>query len=284
MFPNRTSAAVPVMLGTHCALAQPADSNRAPTLAERAQALEAIRVYALNFIEGLPDFTCIQMTHWALTTSLVMDRSGFALSPTGSRSGDVQIQLAFVGRRELSKIVMVNGKPAATARGSELPAMQSRGEFGALLARIFAQNADPKSAAVFRWARIAQLNGRRMYVFAYRVPKESGYGLQESGRTTTVPFKGLIYADFETKAVMRIELECTDIPASAGYRSVRLSVNYKPARVAEQEFVLPSSFEEATVRTEGDNQTAERITAKYVDYRRFSAESAIQFGGARTQR
>ncbi len=51
-----------------------------------------------------------------------------------------------------------------------------------------------------------------------------------------------MYADFETKAVMRIELECIDIPAETLYQSLVLTLNYKLTRVAEQEFVMPSDL------------------------------------------
>jgi hypothetical protein len=61
------------------------------------------------------------------------------------------------------------------------------GEFGRLLGIVF----DPETGAGVRWDRVATLNGRRVNVFAFRVPQSRGYRLVESRRTIQVPFKGI---------------------------------------------------------------------------------------------
>ena len=54
-----------------------------------------------------------------------------------------------------------------------------------------------------------------MYVFSFSVPKSAGYSMYhgESKREYVSAYKGLVYADRDTKAVMRITMECTGIPA-----------------------------------------------------------------------
>ena len=87
-------------------------------------------------------------------------------------------------------------------------------------------------------------------------------------------------ADFETKAVMRIEMQCIDLPSSSGYQSLTLQSNYKLTRVSGQELVLPSDFvmnsRQGSGETEADNE--------FKDYRRFSADAKIQFGLSDTER
>lgn len=257
-----------------CLLAQPAG-----TAAERADALAAIRAYALNFIQGLPDFTCTQTAHWTSEASITWGRLGERSAPAGDRAGDVETQLAFLGHRELIKITAIDGNPVISGEPQDLPGIRTQGEFGSLMAAIF----DPQSATQFRWDRMATLSGRPAYVFSYRVPRKSGYLLEEGERSARAPFRGFVYADFETKAVMRIELECTDIPASVNYKSLELTVNYQPTLVAGAEFVLPSDFEVTAQRSKGADHVVETVKAEYQRYRRFSAESAIEFGGAKAE-
>lgn len=119
--------------------------------------------------------------------------------------------------------------------------------------------------------------GRTSHVrFPYRVPQAKGYVIKEEQRSTAVAFKGLVYADFETKAVMRIEPECVDLPAETLYWSLVLTLNYKLTRVAEQEFVMPSDLVMKSQKTTGSTEA----DADYKDYRRFNADANIRFEGA----
>jgi hypothetical protein len=175
----------------------------------------------------------------------------------------------------MEKVATINGKPATDANRGDLPPSVSHGEFGSLLARIF----DPQTSAEFHWDRWDKLDGRRMYVFSCRVPKSSGYVVQDSKGSAIVAFKGLVYADFETKAVMRIEMQCVGFPFASSYRALELKLNYKPAQVAEREFVLPSDFEETYGRSNDNGSEVTTIKAQYERYQRFAADTEIQFTG-----
>ncbi len=116
-----------------------------------------------------------------------------------------------------------------------------------------------------------------MYVFSYRLPKLAGYVLQEGKRTTVIPVKGLVYADFETNAVTRIEVQGTDIPETSSYQSLELTLNYKLIRVADREFMLPSDFKLTSRQRDGSSRLDIELDAQYKDYRRFTADATIQF-------
>lgn len=249
--------------------AQSANPNRAPTAAEQTEALAAIRAHALNYTRLLPDYTCTQVTNWTITTSLANIVGG-----DRSSSGVTETQIGYLDHKEMEKVTTINGKPAAEANGRDVPPIVSHGEFGSLLARIF----DPAIAVEFRWGRWDTLEGRRMYVFSYRVPQSRGFIVREPRGNTTVAFKGLIYADVETKAVMRIEMQCLDFPFSSSYRTLELKLNYKITRVAEQEFVLPSNFEENFRRASDKAQQLVRFKAQFERYQRFTADAQLQFG------
>ena len=96
---------------------------------------------------------------------------------------------------------------------------------------------DPQSSTQFGWKRMAAQDGRRIFVLSYRVPKTKGYVIPEANRTTIVAFKGLVYADFETKAITRMEIQFLNFPATSDYRSLSLKVNYRPIRIAGQQVV-----------------------------------------------
>jgi hypothetical protein len=108
------------------------------------------------------------------------------------------------------------------------PPVISHGEFGNLLARLF----DPAVSVVFNSAGWDTVGGHQMYVFAYRVPQEQGYLIEKPKGEGRVAFGGFVYAGFETKAVIRIELECSDFPLTSIYRHLDLTLNYRPTTVA----------------------------------------------------
>ena len=147
----------------------------------------------------------------------------------------------------------------------------SRGEFGNLLDIIF----EPATGAGIRWDRAATLNRRRVDVLAFHVPQSSGYILTGFGRKLEVPFEGFVYADAQTHAVLRIRMKCVMIPYDSEYQSVDLTMDYKAARVAGQEFILPSHFV-LHYRTPALQQAN---SGDYTNYRRFSADTTLKFEG-----
>jgi len=117
------------------------------------------------------------------------------------------------------------------------------------------------------------LSGRGVYVFAFRVPQSRGYDLVESKRTIAVPFKGLVYADSETRAVLRIEMKCIDIPGDSEYTGADLTLDYEPARVAGEERTLPAHYLAHFHMVRGYVTNEARFTA----YRWFNADSTLKF-------
>jgi hypothetical protein len=282
----RVTAVLITLLPAGPALAQGDNPKRAPTAAEQAEALAAIREYGLNYAQRLPNYICDQTTKRTAspgasdagpveqTTRGHASASVAGGAPLPQRQVDVfEAQIGVSNGRETQKLVKINGQPAATVDAKALPGSFSNGEFNDLLISIL----DPQTQAQFQWDRWTTRSGRRMYVFSFRVPQSKGYVLKDAKGDTTVAYKGLLFADFETKAVMRIEMQCVDIPAKSGYEALSLKLNYERTDVAGQQFVLPSDFE---LNTRWRDGTSEEADAKYNNYRRFTADEAIQFGGA----
>jgi hypothetical protein len=229
--------------------------------------IEKVRAYASGYAKSLPNFTCTQQTR-----QFGVRESLGKLTPATNL---VEEQVSFVDNREIRKVVSINGKPAAADGPDQKSGTISRGEFGNLIETIF----DPQTSTDIRWDRATTLNHRPVYVLAYRVPQSKGYTLTETKRTIQVPYQGLVYVDPETIVVVRIEMKCLDIPKDSEYRVVNLMIDYQPAQVAGREFVLPARYSLFYQMLSGSLMNG----AEYTNYRRFSADTTIQFENDKNQ-
>jgi hypothetical protein len=258
---SEVCCALVLIAGAACPQTLP--SKGPVTAAEQSAALQSIREYAHNYDQRLPDYTCTQVTH--RTTSAVR------LVP-GARKASADVieeQVNLVNHMEIHKVMKINGNPVSNVEHDQIPGGISKGEFGSLLGIVF----DRATGTDFHFDRMATLNGRRVYVFNFRVPESRGYRLGETARTIVVAYKGSAYADYQTKAVMRIEMKCMDIPANSEIKSLDLTLDYKPARVAGQEFILPSHY----LLHYRNAEIGATNEAAYNAYRRFSADATIKF-------
>jgi hypothetical protein len=243
---------------------QTAPAKGSPTAAEQAAALDAIRQYALTYTKNLPNYTCTQTRRETIRVA-----AGQLQRPPDV----IEEQISFIDKKELRKVVKINGSKASPEGRAQRASASSRGEFGNLLDTIF----DPETGADLRFDRVATLNRRRVYVFAYHVPQTKGYGLVETKRTLQVARRGFVYADYESRAVVRIEMKCIDIPTDSEYQALELKLNYGPVKVAGGEFVLPADFTlHYSLHHREDSSEAE-----YTNYRRFSADTTVQFEGVK---
>jgi len=234
-----------------------------PSRGEQAVILDAMREYALNYTKNLPNYVCVQITRRRIEPT----------APGYLPQGDeVQELLTFVDGKESYKVEMVNGKSQPNLKHEQLGGVVTSGEFGSMLFNIF----DPDSGARFEWDHWATLRGKPMYVFSYSVPQAKGYSMYhaESKREYTSAYQGLVYADLETKAIMRIKMETVGIPASFPISEVNIMLDYSPTKIADREYVLPYHFELTSKETKAD--TVNR--ADYRLYQKFGAEASITFG------
>lgn len=237
-----------------------AAANGNPTPAEQAAAIQAIRDYALGYSKALPNFTCTLKTQH-------VSRPPNAVNTINIKSTVILEQLSFLNNKEVHEMLKAEGDEPDSVRGP-----LSRGEFGSLLLIIF----DPAKGTSLKWSRTATLEGHKVDVVSYQVPQSSGYVLEQSTGPIQVPFEGLVYADRQTHAVLRIEAKCTGIPLDAEYRFVDLKLDYGPAKVAGREYILPSHFVLDYMNSREDRQNLN--DGRFSAYHQFSADSSIDFG------
>jgi hypothetical protein len=259
---SEESAGLPAAPAPHVAAAPP-PSFPAPDSVEQAEVLGAMRDYALNYTKRLPNYICTQVTRRQI-------------DPTGQGrlrpEGDVvQEQLTFFDQKETYKVTMINGQSVSNIAHERLGGTVSSGEFGTMLHEIF----DPDTGADFRWDHWGTLRDHRMYVFAFHVSQSKGYHIYhgETKREVVAAYRGLVYADAKTKAIMRITMECINMPADYPIKEVALTLDYKPTDISGQEYTLPYHFQlhSRETRYEAKNE------ADYKLYRKFGAETTITF-------
>jgi hypothetical protein len=265
-----------------------------PSADEQDRALAAIREYALNYSKSLPDYICTRVTQQK--SSLVI--SMYAMNPefsgqhpdnVPSWTADIKEELTVAGQQESYKVLKISDnfprhlKPAEEAFGT-IPVR----EFGAALDRIFAA----ETGASFHWVRSGKVRDRPVMLFSFDVQRAHGVHVYDNAvrQDIVAGYKGLVYADAESKAVLRIETHSSDFPSESEFRAIDLTLDYKAVKIGEREFVLPYRFALEWHRhkpgTLGKARTLPQessVEAEYKDYRGYSAKSGVTYGAADSQ-
>jgi hypothetical protein len=236
----------------------------APDNETQARIIEAIRNYAINYTQSLPNFICTQVTR------RMIDQTGTA--DHWQSVDKIQEQLTYFDHHESYKVVMVNGQMVQNKDHLKLGGAISEGEFGSIMAEIFA----PETEAQFDWHHLGKLDGRIMNVFSYRVTQPlSHYTIEHvpSSRKIIAGYHGLIYANRDTNAVMRITLETDDIPKDFPIQEVKTDLWYDVVKISGQEFILPLKWESHS----RDGKILSWNSAEYALYRKFETSSTLTF-------
>jgi len=254
---------VAILASTSFAWAQRPSEQDVTALVERA------RQKALAYTQSLPDF---------LATEIVRRYAGSMTDGLGGNPIDtLTIHLRYLQHKEDHKLVLVDGKP--TNRTFEtLEGTVASGEFGATLGAIF----DPATQTAFRWQSWKNLRGRRVAVIGYQVTGGNSHyrlGTTADGRTAMADagYHGILEIDAETGEVLYLEYIADHVPESLHLTYAGTKVDYALADIAGRNYLVPSRAE-----TEMRAPTAwARNVMEFREYRRFSADSTIDFGPPR---
>lgn len=232
--------------------------------AQSANTLAAIRSYAQTYVDNLPSYTATQFIKRTIKSSPAPQL------PPQTQKDEIEEQIGYSNGQESHKVVRANGRKIEEDSPVRTEGIFSTGEFGGLLSALAREDI----GATFRPAKPQKLNGRQVDVFEFHVPADpAGYGIKEGGRLTQVAFRGSLYADATTHAVLRIQFQCVDFPVALRYKALEMTLDFAPARISGQEFILPSRYTLKTRREDGESS----IEATYRNYQRFSADSTIIF-------
>ncbi|HTB11241.1 MAG TPA: hypothetical protein VK752_06715 [Bryobacteraceae bacterium] len=233
-----------------------------PSSVEQESILDEIRTNAINYSNNLPNFLCTQVTRRTA-------------DPTGTgehwkQLDTIQEQLSFFDHREKYVVTMVNGQAVTNRDHQKLGGATSEGEFGSMLYDIF----NPATEAEFHWEKWGTWRGHRMHVYSFEVTRErSRYDIYHgpSDRHVVSAYKGLIYADATTKNVMRILMECVNLPYDFPIQAVTQELVYEIAKISDQPFLLPEKSELSS----RENHYLVKNVISYHLYRKFTTDEKI---------
>jgi hypothetical protein len=232
-----------------------------PLTIEQQKLLEQTGRYAENYVSNLPNFICRQVTH----------QYEAGRKPEHWRKLDtLGAKLVFADGREQRTLESINDKAPSSGRIPRQP-LQTEGEFGVLLGNVFGV----KTNAAFMWNGWQTLRGKRVAVFDYLVDNQHStlrLGLSDLVRAV-VPYRGSIYADAATGAVLRITSVPFDIPREIQTRSIATIIDYDAVTIGEQTHLLP--VEASVTLDTGSHNVLNRM--EFREYRKFEAESKITF-------
>ena len=234
-----------------------------PDSMEQAEAIAAMREYALSYTSKLPNFLCAQTTRRHLDPK----------DPKYRSQGDViQEQINFFDHKENYKVQLMNGQAVHNISHDQIGGVRSSGEWGSMLHNIFA----PEDEARFDWDHWGTLRSRPMYVFAYRIEKDHGYSMgdDETRKTYTSAYTGLVYADVETKEIQRITMKTVEIPSDFPIKDVAITLDYKPTDISGHVYTLPFHYELDSVHVHGNSKNE----ADFKLYQMYGADATISFG------
>jgi len=221
-----------------------------------------IRDNALNYTKSLPNYLCTQITKRHIDPG------------TGSfRDSDIILeQLSFFDQKENYTVKMVNNSMVTnnSVQHDKLGGATSSGEFGSILRAIFS----PESEGQFTWQRWTGLNGHWVYVIGFQT-EQPIYTITHDGSKRTIHTRvhGQIFADRDTKMVMRLHMECDGIPPDFPIQSVTLDQDYDFQDIGGHDYVLPLHSD---IRSrEGNYRAWNEVTFR--SYHKYGTESTITF-------
>jgi len=238
----------------------------APDAEQQKEILAAVTKNALNYSDSLPNFICLQVTQ------RYVDRSG---GDHFVATDKIAERLSYFEHKEDYKVISVNDAPVTNRKHEQLGGATSSGEFGTMLREIF----DRQSQTEFQWERWGKLRDHIMHVYSFRIRLEnSQYHItaEDVKRTVTVGYHGLIYADRDSRAVMRITMQADDIPADFPVRSASETLDYDTIAISGEKFLLPLKVEMQM----HDGKIAVKNEAAFRLYNKFGADTSITFDAA----
>lgn len=263
-----------VRIAYFCILAAIACAQPPPDATEIRALIPAIRANALSYSSKLPNFICTQQTR------RTVDYSG-----TGSqwkKLDTIEQQLTYFGLRENYKLISVNGKPPKQKNPIGM-GVRSSGEFGSMLDQLFQLDA----GANFTWLRWETINGRPIHVFSVLVDKSRSLAkVSVPGQEIIVGYHGEIFADPDTKAIVRLVIHA-DIPPAFPLQDISHVIDYGLTLIGGDEFLLPLHTEmrvrlpESMLRDGVARLRARTVLTRnqtdFLLYKRYVAETKINF-------
>jgi hypothetical protein len=226
--------------------------------------IERTRQKALDYTQSLPDFICSEIIQRHAAPSEGIKLGAWVHTDT------LTVKLSYSQKAEGHKLELIDGRHTDKTF-EDVGGYTASGEFGGVLRTIF----DPVSQAAFDLDTWKTLRKHRTAVYQYAVSAaNSPYYLRHQNRKAIVGIHGTVEVDPETGEVLHLTYIAYDIPKQLEVDYSSGTVEYDRASVGGKTYLLPA-------RSETEIHSAEawaRNKTEFRDYRKFSADSVIDFG------
>ncbi|HLH42567.1 MAG TPA: hypothetical protein VKV74_06255 [Bryobacteraceae bacterium] len=224
--------------------------------------LGRIRARIAEHLAQLPNYTCHE----------VIDRFGRPLnSPSLYRQDRVELEVAFVGHRELF------ARPGASSFEEEsISKMVSTGTIGNGVFGVHAEAIFIGDAATFKFRGPDHKDGHRSFRYDFEVPQEKSHFLVRHNSTEgIIGYKGSFWVDADTLDLLELKLKADHMPSYLGLSLVEETMHYKQVRIRDTDFLLPSKAEHAVIEQPGFYYLN---VISLEGCREFTGESKVTFG------
>ena len=188
---------------------------------------------------------------------------------------EILVRVRYVDGLEDYKTLRIGRRSARTSFSKTgKTGVRTMGEFGGLLGSVRYMK--------FRWLERANLGKRSVYVFNVWIEQAFGASIKREDRPGgKVAWKGIICIDDRSNDTLAIALEAVNIPPSYGIQSASQSVVFSEFSLFDgtfslydKAFLVPSASESMAKNINGPTF---RQSARYLNYKKFDAESQVLF-------
>lgn len=261
--PVTTASARPPATAAGTSAPEPPASVEPPAPVNNAHTafIDKAREAANNFLEGLPNYVCEQMTTRYASTGHVTDWQPIDV---------VTANLVYENHQERYLNLKINGK--AVKKSIEETGAWSTGEFGTVLDDLFS----PATAAHFRFIGERNIAGKRAALYDFDVDHpHSHWTVHVTGQYIRPAYKGTVWIENDNARALRIEMQAIDVPKEFPYDKTEMALDYDYTNLGVNKFLLPVKAE--ILMCERDSSNCERNTIEFRNYHKYEGESTITF-------
>ena len=240
----------------------PPDGAPPMNLAEPGMELiERAREAAGNFLSGLPNYVCTQ-----LTTRYQSETK----QPNWHALDNISADLVYEQGKESYRNLQINNKPVK--KSPEETGAWSSGEFGTILDGLLS----PGTAAEFHFLRDTTTNRLKASKYEFQVDRpHSQWKISERGQFLLPAYQGSLTIEKATARVLRIEMQAKDIPKQFPEDVVETTVDYDYVALGSDKFLLPVHAE--ILSCQRGSFVCQRNTIDFRNYHKFAGESVVKF-------
>jgi hypothetical protein len=237
------------------------NAQAVPQLTEEQQkVLDLADKYVSQYKQNISDYLFTQKTcHY-------LDKKG--IGTKWKKTGCIQEEVSFLYDYTADSKVL-NGNPPPNMSWSKTL------DYLVVPQCVFGRDSTTKSVPEIAWQREENIDGRRIFVFSYRVPSSGSplYIADSEKDWGTVGFHGLAFLECATGAVVRVENEIEAPSGSRHYRLIKSVIDFGLFNIQETEYMLPAKVQ-SYLFVEGLAMKLDTVVTKC---RKFAVKTNIKF-------